>query len=262
MATATNGSVSLHYQTDGDGETVAFVGDAGYGAWQWGWQHAAVAGPFESLVYDQRGVGQSDAPDGSYTVGELAQDLEVVLADHGVRKAHLVGAGLGGMVALRTALSSNRVASLTLLSTAATGDGLEFTPLYGSPDDRDDLRRATEAALSSSFVERHPDAVDRIVAWRADEDASPGAWDAQTSAVERFDVSDRLYEVTVPSLVLHGTADSTWPVERGRELADDLPRGTFEAVEDAGHLVGVEASKDVNDCLLAFLEDHSDVEYL
>ncbi|WP_224333138.1 alpha/beta fold hydrolase [Haloprofundus halobius] len=260
MVTATNGGVSLHYQTDGDGETVAFVGDAGYGAWQWGWQHAAVAGPFESLVYDQRGVGHSDAPDGPYTVGELAQDLEVVLAAHKVRKAHLVGAGLGGMVALQTALSSNRVASLTLLATAATGDGLDAAPLYADPTDRDALRRATEAALSSSFVERHPDVVDRIVAWRADEDASPGAWEAQRAAVERFDVSDRLYEMTTPALVVHGTADSAWPVERGRELAEGLPRGTFAAVDGANHLVGVEASKDVNDRLLAFLEGQADAE--
>ncbi|WP_117593427.1 alpha/beta fold hydrolase [Haloprofundus halophilus] len=262
MTTATNGGVSLHYQTDGDGETVAFVGDAGYGAWQWGWQHAAVAGPFESLVYDQRGVGRSDAPEGSYTVGELAQDLEVVLADHGVRKAHLVGAGLGGMVALQTALSSNRVASLTLVATAATGAELGVDSLRADPRNPEELRRATEAALSAAFVERHPDVVDRIVTWRADEDASPRVWDAQTTAVERFDASDRLYEITAPSLVLHGTADSAWPVERGRRLADDLPRGTFEAVDGAGHLVGVETSKDVNDRLLAFLEEHSDVEYL
>ncbi|WP_224448057.1 alpha/beta fold hydrolase [Haloprofundus salilacus] len=262
MATATNGGVSLYYDTDGEGETVAFVGDAGYGAWQWGWQHAVVAGPFESLVYDQRGVGRSDTPDGPYTVGELAQDLEVVLADRGVRKAHLVGAGLGGMVALQAALSSNRVASLTLLATAAAGADLELGTLYGDPTDRDDLRRVTEAALSEEFVSEQPEVVDQIAAWRADDDASPRAWEAQAAAVDQFDVSDRLYEVTTPALVLHGTADSTWPIERGRKLADGLPHGTFGAVDGTGHLVGVEASKDVNDQLLAFLEEQADAEYL
>lgn len=262
MTTATNGGVSIHYQTDGNGETVAFVGDVGYGAWQWGWQHAVVAGPFESLVYDHRGVGRSDAPEGPYTVGELAQDLEVVLADHRVRKAHLVGAGLGGMVALQTALSSNRVASLTLVATAATGAEVELDPLCADPRDHDALRRTTEAGLSEAFVDRHPDVVDRIVAWRADEDASLAAWEAQAAAVERFDVTDRLHEVTVPTLVLHGTADSVWPVEEARKLADGLPRGTFEAVEGAAHLVGIEASKDVNDRLLAFLEAQTDAEYL
>ena len=258
MATPHNGGVSLHYATDGDGETVAFVGDVGYGAWQWGWQHAAVAGPYESLVMDIRGTGQSDAPEGPYTVGELAQDLEVVLADHGVRTAHVVGAGLGGMVALQTALSSSRAKSLTLLGTAAYGGGIDLSPLYGVPTNPPELRASLDAAFSSAFFEEQPDVVDQIVAWRREEDATKPAWKAQAAAVERFDVSDRLYELTTPTLVLHGSEDAVWPLERGRELADGLPRGSFTAVDGAGHLAHVEHSRVVNDLLLDFLAEQAE----
>lgn len=253
MPTARNGGVSLFYNTDGDGETVAFVGDVGYGAWQWGWQHAAVAGPYESLVMDLRGTGQSDAPDGPYTVGQLAQDLEVVLADHGARNAHLVGAGLGGMVALQTAFSSSRTASLTLVGTAASGDGIDPSPLYGTPTNPQELRASLDAAFSVEFFDEQPDVIDQIVAWRSEEDAARTAWEAQAAAVERFDVSDRLYEMTTPTLVLHGSDDAVWPVERGRELAEGLPRGSFEVIDGAGHLAHVEHSRVVNDRLLDFL---------
>jgi pimeloyl-ACP methyl ester carboxylesterase len=258
MPTARNGDVSLFYNTDGDGETVAFVGDAGYGAWQWGWQHAAVAGPYESLVMDIRGTGQSDAPDGPYTVGELAQDLEVVLADHGVRNAHLVGAGLGGMVALQAALSSSRAKSLMLLGTAAYGGGIDLSPLFGAPTNPQELRASLDAAFSTEFFEAQPDVVDQVVAWRAEEDASRPAWDAQTAAVARFDCADRLYEVTTPTLVLHGSEDAVWPVERGQELADGLPRGSFSLVDGAGHLAHVEHSRVVNDLLVDFLAEQSE----
>ncbi|MFC6826906.1 alpha/beta fold hydrolase [Halopelagius fulvigenes] len=271
MPTASNGSVDLYYDAEGEGETVAFVGDVGYGAWQWGWQHAAVAGPYESLVLDLRGTGRSDAPPGPYAVGTLVDDLVTVLADHGVRKAHVVGAGLGGMVALRAARSTSRVRSLALFGTAASGGGpdavgstsdhgsdggLDLEPLFGAPDDRAALDRSLRAAVSERFVGAQPEAFEQIVEWRAEEDASRAAWEAQAAAVERFEADD-LYEITAPALVVHGAEDAVWPVERGEELAADLPRGEFVPVEGAGHLAHVEASKVVNDELLRFLDEQS-----
>ena len=248
---------NLYYEAEGDGEVVAFLGDAGYGAWQWGWQHRAVVGPFTGLVTDLRGTGRSDPPNGPLTVPQLANDVRAVLRDHGADRVHLVGAGLGGMIALRLALTSGRPASLTLLGTAARGEGLDLEPLSADPADRAALRASTEAALSSGFVERQPEVVERIVEWRSAEDADPEERAAQRAAVETFDCRDRLHEVTVPALVIHGTDDPGWPVERGRRLAEGLPRGEFVAVEGASHLVGVERSRPVNDRLLGFLEEQA-----
>jgi len=91
------------------------------------------------------------------------------------------------------------------------------------------------------------------VTWRAAEDASRSVFGAHAAAVAGFDVSDRLYEITQPALVVHGGDDAVWPPERGAALAEGLPRGAFSEVPDAGHLVHVEASRRVNDDLLGFL---------
>lgn len=254
MPTAQNGDVECYYETAGDGETVAFVGDVGYGAWQWGWQYAAVAGPFEGLVVDLRGAGRSDAPAGPYAVADLVDDLTAVLSDAGVTRAHLVGCGLGGMVALEAARTTGRVASLTLVGTAASGRGLDLEPLYGDPSDPDSLAASLEAALSERFRTEQPEVVEQILEWRAAEDAQPDAWHAQAAAVTRFDVSDRLHEVTVPALVVYGSDDPVWPPARAEALATDLPRGESVGVDGARHLVTVEASRVVNDRLVGFLE--------
>jgi pimeloyl-ACP methyl ester carboxylesterase len=256
VPTVRNGDADLYYGTDGTGETVAFVGDAGYGAWQWGWQHAAVAGPYRSVVTDLRGVGRSSgAPVDGVDVETLSSDLVAVLADAGADSAHVVGAGLGGMVALETALSTARVESLTLFGTAARGDGLDLDPLWGDPDDPDALAASVAAGVSASFRDAHPEAVDRIVEWRGAEDASRPAFSAHAAAVAGFDRSDRLYEITQPTLVVHGDDDSVWPPDRGAALAAGLPRGELRTVGDAGHLVHVEASRRVNDELLGFLAE-------
>ena len=255
MARTSNGDVDLYYETAGNGPTVAFVGDVGYGAWQWGWQHAAVAGPYQSLVADLRGTGRSDAPPGPYAVEDLVADFTTVLSDAGVRSAHVVGAGLGGMVALEAARTTARVDSLVLLGTAASGADIDLEPLWGDPDDPDALESSLAAGLSDAFVDARPDEVERMVEWRSEEDADRAAWEAQAAAVADFDVSDRLYEITAPALVCHGRDDAVWPPAHGEALAEKLPRGEFDGVEDAGHLVHAEASRRVNDEMIGFLDE-------
>jgi pimeloyl-ACP methyl ester carboxylesterase len=255
MPVASNGSVSLYYETAGDPdrETVVLVGDVGYGAWQWGWQHAGLTGPFETVVTDLRGAGRSDAPPGPYAVGDLVADVQAVLEAHGVRRGHVVGRGLGGMVALELARISTRPRSLALLGTAARGAGLQLDPLFGPPSNPDALASSFGAAVSREFLDAHPEVVAQVVEWRAAEDATSTAWEAQAAAVEAFDVSDRLHEIDVPALVVHGTADAVWPAERGRRLGERLPRGRFVGF-DAGHLVGIERSRELNDRLVGFFD--------
>ncbi|MFB6079518.1 MAG: alpha/beta fold hydrolase [Haloferacaceae archaeon] len=260
MPTAHNDGVDVYYETAGSGTPVLLLGDVGFGAWQWGWQHAALAGPHETVVPEARGCGRSDPPPGPSDPSTLAGDAEAVLSAAGVRSAHVVGAGLGGAVALALALDAGRVRSLTLLGSAASVDGFDLDPLAADPAEEEAVRASLAAGLSRGFRDRHPEVLDRIVAWRCAEDADPAAWRARRAALDGFDVRDRCHEVTVPALVVHGGADARVPPRRGETLAADLPRGRFERVSDAGHLVHVEASRVVNDALLDFLSTVDDGE--
>lgn len=252
--TAPDGT-SLFYRTDGEGPTVVFVGEAGYGAWQWAWQAPRVAGPFESVVWDLRGTGRSDAPQGPHDVETLAGDLDAVLQAVEARRVHLVGAGLGGMVALHYARSAGRVASLSLFGTAAEGDAVDeraYRALYPERTDTESLRASLDGALTPAF-RAESDLVEQLSAWRREEDAGPAAVDDQIAAALAFE-AEPLHELAVPALVCHGLGDPVVPVEAGKRLAKDLPRGTFEAVEGR-HLCFVEHSRAVTDRLLAFLRD-------
>ena len=238
---------TLRYVSAGpaDGEAVALVGEAGFGPWQWGWQHGRL-GPFRTLAVDLRGT-DSGTPLGPYGVETLTADLEAVLADAGVRRVHLLGFGLGGMVCLRHAREHGRARSLTLVGTASTGDVIDreaFETLFESPD-------ALSGAFTSAFREARPDLVEQVVEWRRAEDPSPTVREAQLAAALSFDAGP-LYELDTPSLVLHGLDDPVVPVSAGEALAKELPRGTFESVEGR-RLAHVEHSVAVNDRLDEFL---------
>lgn len=256
MPTTTREGVTLQFDRAGTGETVAFVGEAGYGAWQWGWQYDRVAGPFEALVWDLRGTGRSDAPPGPYDVDAMTDDLEAVLGAVEARRAHLVGAGLGGMIALRYARRYDRARTLSLFGTAPVGERVDETALRGlcaSAGDTSALRESLSSAFSPAFLEQTP-LVERICEWRAEDDAGE-AFTAQVAAALAFE-SGPLYEVDLPALVCHGLDDPVVPAETGRALAQALPHGTFEAVEGR-HLCFAEHSRAVNDRLLGFLDMHT-----
>ena len=258
MPTATNDGIELYYETAGEGETVAFVGEAGYGAWQWGWQHRRVTGPYRTVVWDLRGTGRSDAPAGPYDVETLAADLETVLAAIPAQRVHLVGAGLGGMVALRHAREYARSRTLTLFNTAATGTAIDeaaYRELFAPAEDETALRASLSGAFSREFRRDQSSLIDRICEWRVAEDADPEAREAQVAAALSFDAGP-LYELTHPALVCHGLDDPVFPAEAGRKLAADLPNAAFEAVEGR-HLCFVEHARAVTDRLLDFLDEHS-----
>lgn len=250
MPTATNQGVTLYYESDGDGEPIVFIEDVGYGAWLWSWQAPTLTSRYgyRSIVWDTRGTGRSDAPDGPYTIWDMATDLEAILADLGLRSVHLVGVGMGGMIALAYTVDYVRAGSLTLLGTAATGDDVAVRSQLGDPCE------SLDAVTSDAFRTGHPDAIEQIIAWRREGDASSRAAEAQAAAVEAFDITDQLYEITEPTRVLHGKADAVVPLRAGQALAEGLPRGELETFENGSHFVFIEQAQLVTDAIADFLE--------
>ena len=253
MPTVTADGTAIAYEVDGepDAPPVVFCAGAGFGPWIWGWQAPALGGPYRTVVHATRGTDGSDAA-GPYGVDRLAADLEAVLADAGCRRAHVVGAGLGGMVALRYAREYDRARSLTLLGAAADGDRVDGDALAAlHPSDPGRLRSSLGLAFTDDFL-AETGLLDEVVAWRRREDAAGDALAGHLAAVGGFRAGP-LYEVDLPALVLHGVDDPVVPCEAGRELARDLPRGEFEAVEGK-RCCYVEHSAAVTDAIDRFVD--------
>ncbi|MFB6117379.1 alpha/beta fold hydrolase [Halosegnis sp.] len=244
MPRAHNDGCGLYYERVGDGESVVFLPEAGLGAWSWGWQHDAVAGPYESLVVDPRGTGRSD-PGETYDVSTLADDLEAVLRDASVAGAHLVGHGLGGAVALAYARRHNRARSLTLVATPAAGEVIDTGALAQLFTDK-----WPAIAFSEAYVGVAPRG--EIEGWRDIDDAAPEPREQLFEAYTAFDPG-ALYEVTTPALVLGPLDSPVVPEPACQTLAQGLPRGEYEQVEGR-HLAHLEHSRAVNDRLLGFLK--------
>lgn len=230
----------------------------------WDWQRQDLSGDYRTIVIDNRGTGNSDEPEGPYTVEMMASDVETVLADAGVTNAHVAGASLGGMIAQQYVLDYGRAAPLTLLCTTPGGE--ESVPIPDETLDRmlnvpeeydriETIRHKLKPAFTDEFWERNRDVIDRIVDWRLETDPTDEGYEWQSAAAVYFDVSDRLDKITLPTLILHGTADRVVPVENADLLEAGIPDAELVTIEGAPHLLFIERADDVTERIRRFLAD-------
>jgi len=259
MTTAVAGDVRLAFDVRGTGEPVLLIQGLGYGRTGWGSLPGRLARSHTVVTFDNRGFGDSDKPPGPYSTAELAGDTLAVLDAAGLERAHVIGASLGGMIAQELALAApERVDKLVLVCTTPGGDASFPMPeqtvaLFGQAatlDPQDALRRFVVNALSPDAPD---ELVEEVLAYRVANPPDPAGWQAQAAAGPTHDVVERLHELRMPTLVVHGTADNVVDCRNAELLAERIPNARLELVEGAGHLLFWEHADRVSALIEEFL---------
>jgi 3-oxoadipate enol-lactonase len=259
-------SIHIAWERHGVGEPLLLIHGLGYARWGWEPVLPGLAERFAVVTFDNRGIGESDAPDGPYTVAQMAADTVQVLDEAGVERAHVVGTSLGGMVAQELALSyPDRVERLVLAATTPGGPRSHPMPqvtidLWGQTATLEPvvaLRRFVENALAPKTVAERPEIVERILTHRLATAQDPVAWAAQASAGATFDAYDRLGGLVAPTLVQHGSEDVVVDPRNAELLVGLVPDARFEAFPGTGHIYYWEQPERFVSSVTSFLEDHA-----
>ncbi|MGW6331160.1 alpha/beta fold hydrolase [Nocardia rhamnosiphila] len=216
------------------------------------------AGGHRVVRYDLRDSGESTTTDPeapAYTLRDLAADAAALADALGGGPAHLAGIGVGGMVAQVAVLDHpGAFSALTLVGTRAVAPG--------PPDD--DLPDHDPATMSRLFARPMPDWADREAVAdfaatgaeiRGDDpvaartlaariwDRAPGTTppvqmaDQMGMVFSRLDCTprwrERLPEIEVPTLVVHGRHDRFFPVGNGEAIAREIPGARLLVLEEA-----------------------------
>ena len=254
----------IAWERRGAGEPLLLIHGLGYARWGWEPVLPGLAERFDVILFDNRGIGESDSPAGPYTVAELAADAAHVLDEAGIERAHVVGTSLGGMVAQELALARpERVGGLVLGCTTPGGPRSHPMPSVtvalmaeaATMEPAVALRRFVENALAPETVAQRPELVDRIVAHRLATAQDPVAWAAQAAAGATFDAYDRLGGLAKPTLVHHGTEDVVVDPRNGDLLVTLLPDARLDRFPGTGHLYFWEQPETFVESVTAFVEE-------
>ena len=267
MPTLRANGVRLFYEETGAPDAPPLVLIMGWGGdhTAWALQVPAFAAGHRVIALDNRGAGQSEVPEGSYTIPGMAEDVIGLLDALGIPRAHICGASMGGMIAQELALRHpDRVRTLQLHCTTpgidAYGRFLIDTLLaVKARGDREEYTRAVMPWIlcRKTMVER-PDFI-RFWIDRALTYPYPIGLDGlsrQAQAIGGHDTVSRLGEIRVPTLITTGTEDILVPPSSSRELHARIPGSSLHAIDDAGHLHFIEQAEKFNAICLEFLTKH------
>ena len=204
--------------------------------------------------YDHRDTGRSTTYEPGrpgYNGADLVADAAGVLDAYGLGSAHVVGVSAGGAMAQLLALDfADRVSTLVLISTSPA------MPVDRDlPPPADEFRRfVAETEVDWSDRESVIDYLvgySRLLAGRHRPFDEAACRDLVRRDVERVDNvaslqnhdvmahGDRLHpplsSITMPTLVIHGTADPLFPLAHGEVLAEEIPGATLLPLDGAGH---------------------------
>jgi 3-oxoadipate enol-lactonase len=229
----------------------------------WVEQLDALGAIYRVIAPDLRGHGTSPAPEGAYTMDEMADDV-VELLDHlGVTgPVALGGLSMGGYVALSMVLRHpERVGALMLMDTRAAADTTEAA--RGREETaRQVLRDGNGRAIIETMVprlfgkttrEKHPHRVEAMLAVM-EQTPAQGIAGALLGMAVRPDRRGELASIKVPTLVIVGEDDIISPPDEARALAAAIPRAQLEVIPAAGHMAPYENPAAANRAILRFLE--------
>ena len=213
------------------------------------WRHfgEAIAQDRPVIVFDNRGIGESDVPDGPYTMEQMAADALTVLeaAGHGEAPVHLLGISMGGMIAQTLALHHpDRFARLVLGcttpgGTAQTPPDRETTALMQPRKNQPAAEVVADmlrAAYTDAWIEGNPERFQELVQFSLAHRRPFRGILAQFAAILEFDVAEQLADLDHETLIIHGTADRMLPYPNAEALAERIANHRLVQLDDIGHV--------------------------
>jgi class 3 adenylate cyclase len=183
------------------------------------------------VTFDKRGQGLSDRTSGTPSLEERADDVRAIMDAIGAQRTALLGISEGSpMSAFFAAAYPERVSHLILYGGFANSAMMEeaaseIVKLWGS---------GVTTKYFSPIHATNPEAIRQIAKFER-LSASPGAIKDFMAFYASIDVKLILPSVRVPTLVLHRRTDALVPVERGRDLAAQIPNAKYIEYPDGDH---------------------------
>jgi len=274
--------IDVHYETQGQGTAVIFI-HGGFG----GAQSSLILTPnvvtdavpqdrFKLITYDRRGAGASEYVDSWYSLEDLATDARRLLDALEIEESIVIGSSMGGMVAQQyTLLFPDKVQALALLNTGpnlmgGTSWGQASAKTVSLAKEQGDqavfaqnLERLRNPPEPPSDPNRTPQVAERMAEVReAYLAALRGTSDEELlmfftgvirnyAAFIGYDFTAHLGGIVVPTLILHGTADTTVPYSDAEILSGAITQAELHSIPDAIH--GILQYSDARDVLTKWL---------
>jgi len=259
--------VALHYEIHGPGDEghrpwIIFSHSLACNTAMWTPQLAAFAREYRVLAFDTRGHGASDAPEGPYTLVQLADDLRGLLEALQIKAAHFVGLSMGGMIGQVFALKYPDVfTSLTIADSTskwppeAIGVFADRVKIAQTQGMEALVKPTLDRWFTAPFHKSNATEVARI--GEAIRTTPVAGYAGCSYAIPRIDTTVQLKHIKCPILVIVGRDDPGTPLSMSVKMHENAPGSELVVLDNAAHISNIEQAAAFNRALESFIASHA-----
>jgi pimeloyl-ACP methyl ester carboxylesterase len=257
--------INVHYEIQGQGfPLVMIMGLSANIDW---WNPdllKELSKKFKLLIFDNRGAGLSDKPEVVYSIEMFAKDTVSLMKALNIKKAHMLGISMGGMIAQEIALTSPELIEKLILCSTHCGppkyvipskEVLELLtrPRTGlTPEQL--IRAAVTILYTKDWIKNKPENVEITVKNMLKSPIPDHAYQKQVNAIMKFSSSKKLQNIKSPTLVMHGKQDVLIPSKNAEVLAKLIPGAKLALFDKSAHALFSEETEKVTKTIIDFLK--------
>lgn len=255
--------IMMYYETQGSGEPLLMIMGLGASSAVWDPEFVEnLSRHYQTIIFDNRGTGQTDKPDEEYSMAMFAADAAGLLDQLGIDSAHILGVSMGGMIAQEFALRyPQKVRTLILSCTTCGGEKsvMATQEVLQTLTSREGLtleetaRNAWPIVFTEEFIKSNPAKLERNLERTLKHPTPLFAFNRQIQAVMKHDTYNRLPQIQTPTMVMTGTEDVLVPPENSTIIADRIPGAKLVSFDETAHGFITEASDDVASAMIEFI---------
>ena len=256
-------NLNMYYEIIGQGEPLVMIRGLGSNVDHWYEQAPVLSKKYQLLVFDNRGIARSSDPGDAFSTRDMAADTAALMEAAGIKRAHVLGYSMGGMVAQEMALNHpEKVRGLILVATdCGITQRIKARPEVSRLFSQMVSLGTTEAKLAAAAClyaqktfESKTDVIERYNEVSMRFPASQDIMARQWAAVTRHDACSRLQKISSPTLTLTGSEDVLIPPENAKMMAEMIPDARMKAIDGGGHLFLIEQPQQFNQAVGDFLD--------
>lgn len=254
------GDIALYYEWHGPEQADVLVLSNGIlmSTASWALQTAALGNHYRLLLYDCRGMWQSEHPPGPYSMSQHADDLAGLLDALDIKQAHVGGISYGGEVSMAFALEYPERTRTLIVADAVSHVEPQLRAIVEAwiqaarAEDPEEFFNVTVPwNFSPHFIAERPDLMKQALNRYASLDYA--AMGRLCEAFLAFDVKERLGEIEVPACIIVGEGDILKGREYAQVIASRIEGAELHLVPASGHATCWEQPDVFNTILLGFL---------
>ena len=259
--------ITMNYDQQGSGEPLILIPFLAADYACYAFQVAEYAKHFTCISVDPRGAGETDKPDGAYSMELFADDVSGLMQAIGVERAHISGLSLGAVVGMWLAVKyPERVKSLSIHSGWTKTDLFLKTIVeswqvlakaYGSVTELI-IAGIFPWCLTPDLYAAQPEYIESLSAFVRSRPAQPvDAFIRQAEAVLAHDIESQLAKITAPTQITFGRRDMVTSTRFAEPLQSNIKGSELFIFEACSHAPIYEKVEEFNQKTLDFMQRHS-----